>query len=818
MEDDIKGNQPNKPSSAVGEPPPTDKTDINAALPLLQLIGADKFTFSPTATQAFLKKVFPPDLIGQDEHVLTFSTAKPSLGIGYPHQQNNQLNQILTRTTKPQALYFNTATHYATESGLLRHQKAYFGAMYVLVLDDIGTKIKDLPEALDDPSYIIETSKGNFQYGYLLDEPIKSYQVASGLIQTASAAGLTDSGGLMPNKIVRLPDGVNGKKDPEKGKFPVTLIKDDGPIWETDELIKAMNCTVNGELITLEGIKNGTAPLKKKYHTTFRQKQPEFIATDGTIDPVVEWLSENNMLLGEGETWLMIECPWSNVHTSGTTASYSPLGQGDMPNRRGFKCMHDHCKERDTDSFLRYVIANSSFQYLAAREDHTVPTHAYAFQETDATVWMVKGPHSLTMQGFRGMFNQLIYPISPNGKKERMTVASYWMHNPYRLNVLNAVSIPGQPRIFNHKGNNVLNQYEPSPWSDGPYDQTEVDKFIDYVEYLLPSDDERDYFLDWLSAKLIDPKFRGTAIMMVAQTQGIGRTTLANMIGQLLGSHNCMDVPFNELIAGEKFNEWADKLFVSVSEAQDNTQGAMNGYKAYEALKLQIDTTPREVTVNKKYARTFQALTCTSTLILTNHPDAIRPPVGDRRLTVMTNALVPRSPAWFTYTFLPWQQKGDWAEHIYRWLRTRSPDMKKLSLPLRTAGRQKMITLGENQMEKQLRICLEGAMAQGLHFITAADIEKTVLSVDTKTQTFKHALRKLTIGFKDLKIKMNKESKRPRLIASMVATTEGFIEGCPDWPAMQIPTVLKDRAKKDLTDIDLTALGTYLINNQPDVE
>ena len=96
------------------------------------------------------------------------------------------------------------------------------------MLDDIGTKvpIDTLPEGLE-PTYIIESSAGNYQYGFVLDEPVTDLEQAEALIQLVYESGYSDAGGKMATKLVRLPGGVNGKKG-EKRLFPVKLTKDDG--------------------------------------------------------------------------------------------------------------------------------------------------------------------------------------------------------------------------------------------------------------------------------------------------------------------------------------------------------------------------------------------------------------------------------------------------------------------------------------------------------------------------------------------------------------------------------------------------------------
>ncbi len=98
----------------------------------------------------------------------------------------------------------------------------HFKSLNVMVCDDVGTKANepDIP-----PSYIIETSPNNFQYGYILDTPITDIQKSRKLITALIRSGYTDAAAHGIVRLVRLPFGVNGKDDDDKRNFPITLTK-----------------------------------------------------------------------------------------------------------------------------------------------------------------------------------------------------------------------------------------------------------------------------------------------------------------------------------------------------------------------------------------------------------------------------------------------------------------------------------------------------------------------------------------------------------------------------------------------------------------
>ena len=71
------------------------------------------------------------------------------------------------RSKLPGSIYFNVSTvAEPEEQSPWRRRKEDCLAAYVLVLDDIGTKVSGQPSI--EPSYKMETSAGNYQWGYLI--------------------------------------------------------------------------------------------------------------------------------------------------------------------------------------------------------------------------------------------------------------------------------------------------------------------------------------------------------------------------------------------------------------------------------------------------------------------------------------------------------------------------------------------------------------------------------------------------------------------------------------------------------------------------
>ncbi|MBI5716620.1 MAG: hypothetical protein HZC37_02910 [Burkholderiales bacterium] len=242
--------------------------------------------------------------------------------------------------------YFSLAAFKPDAAGHCRRQKARFAALYAVMLDDVGTKVAmellPLP-----PSWLLETSAGNHQAGYLLRQPLEDGDAADRLMNAIVAAGLCDPGANGPRaRLARLPVAVNGKHTPP---FVCRLVEWQPDLrYSTEELVDGLELEMPA----------AGRPQRRK--TRAAQERP------GDGDPV--WIprpDENGVLvtlrgrglykapLGDGKH--DITCPWVQDHTGaadGGTAYFEPDDSWPIG---GFKCLHGHCAERHVRDLLRFV-------------------------------------------------------------------------------------------------------------------------------------------------------------------------------------------------------------------------------------------------------------------------------------------------------------------------------------------------------------------------------------------------------------------------------------------------------------------------------
>ena len=83
---------------------------------------------------------------------------------------------------------------------------------HVLLFDDVHTKVSLEAVAGLEPSYAIETSPGNFQYGYVLEAPLENLDEIAALQDAVADAELCDKGAKGATRWARLPYAINGKE------------------------------------------------------------------------------------------------------------------------------------------------------------------------------------------------------------------------------------------------------------------------------------------------------------------------------------------------------------------------------------------------------------------------------------------------------------------------------------------------------------------------------------------------------------------------------------------------------------------------------
>jgi len=235
--------------------------------------------------------------------------------------------------------YFTISTFYCDNQNQARRRKALFKQTHCIVLDDVKEKLSlEQVKKLPNPSWILETSPGSEQWGYILNTPCTNRNrvenLLDGLVANGLAPGGKDPGMKGVTRYVRLPEGVNNKASKLINGQPVKckmLLWCPFNIVTMEQLAKPF--LVNLDAVRREGRLDGAAAISD--HPLINI--PDIIhikevRSNGRFD---------------------ITCPWVNEHTGLDDSGSAVFTNKD--GTIGFKCHHGACQHRTGKDLINFI-------------------------------------------------------------------------------------------------------------------------------------------------------------------------------------------------------------------------------------------------------------------------------------------------------------------------------------------------------------------------------------------------------------------------------------------------------------------------------
>lgn len=235
--------------------------------------------------------------------------------------------------------YFTISTFAADEKGTARRRKALYERTHCIVLDDVKEKL-NLEEVsrLPAPSWILETSKGSEQWGYILNTPCEDRHQVENLLDGLVANGLApdgkDPGMKGVTRYVRLPDGYNTKSN--------RYI--DGKPYKCQMLAWNPFNTVTMQ------------QLADPFHVDLlRERRESRVDGAAAVDdhPLLDLVDIVRIKEVRSDGRFDITCPWVDEHTGGDDSGSAVFTNKD--GTIGFKCHHGSCQERTGRDLLNLI-------------------------------------------------------------------------------------------------------------------------------------------------------------------------------------------------------------------------------------------------------------------------------------------------------------------------------------------------------------------------------------------------------------------------------------------------------------------------------
>lgn len=178
-------------------------------------------------------------------------------------------------------------------------------------------------------------------------------------------------------------------------------------------------------------------------------------------------------------------------------------------------------------------------------------------------------------------------------------------------------------RVLINKGTASINLHIPSNVKSKPGDPK---PWLEYMAYMFPNPEECLQMQRWVATLIARPDVRMEyGVLLVSESQGIGKTTLgSSILAPLVGLHNT-SFPGENDITNSDFNDWlAHKRLAVVNEIYSG-----HSWKAYNRLKNFI--TDKDVTVNQKFQRKYTIENWCHFLACSNSLRALKMEDDDRR-------------------------------------------------------------------------------------------------------------------------------------------------------------------------------------------
>lgn len=511
----------------------------------------------------------------------------------------------------------------------------------VLVLDDVGTKAAIPPIA---PTWIMETSPGSFQWGFAFSEqPTKADFTAA--IKAIADAGYTDPGAINAVRNFRIPGSVNLK--PGRELFVSRLV----------EFHPSRDYTLQHICDTL-----GVVPAES--HDAFK---PIRLSDDGA-DDVLAWLSDQGMVLSHpnAQGWAGIICPNNAQHTDG-----NPEGRY-LAASRAFCCLHSHCIDFDSRSFLDWVADNGGPRHqpglreelLAVAMDSALsklqPTPEYpdraaeiiaeverkelgrierdgwyerfAYLQDDEAFFDMQDRREISRGTFNALFRHIkCVSVHSTAKTPRRIEASICFDENRQAkgakSLVGVTYAAGADVLVAREGlvyGNRWRDARPAPVAG------DVTPWLQHLHRMVPVEYEREHLLNVLAHKVQFPAHKINHAVLMGGHPGSGKDTLLAPFFWAIGGAakaNCSLVRNEELT-----QQWGYALECEVMEIAELRQSEAKDRRALEnTLKPIIAAPPELLTVQRKGLHPYMALNRVLVVAFSNERAAISIPSDDRR-------------------------------------------------------------------------------------------------------------------------------------------------------------------------------------------
>jgi hypothetical protein len=623
-----------------------------------------------------------------------------------------------THNMKPnESWYGNTGSFILDrfEDGRVSASAANCEYVLVMMLDDVGdpAKTTKTPDLL--PTWIMETSEGSYQWGYAFSEqPTKGDYTAA--IKAIAEAGYCDKGATNAVRNFRLPGSINIK--PGRNAFAARLVE----FHPEREYALADICTAL-DVVPAESDTTANAPIR---------------LADTGKDTVVSWMNDNGMVLSppNGEGWMGVICPNHAEHTDGNPeARYKPLD-------RSFCCLHSHCIDLDTNTFLSWVAENGGPKVTAGLRDELLAAvmeqtlskltpsemftddadariaeierkelgriekdswyERFAYIQDDESYFDLQDRREISRSTFNALFRHISCKSIHTGRRVEASVCFDENRQANGAKALVGVTYAaGESVLVSRDGDLYGNRWRdarPPIGADAPVEDISI--WLDHCEKLVPEKSELNHLFDIMAFKVQHPEIKINHAVLHAGDEGSGKDTFwAPFIWAVCGPHlkNRGIMDNNSINSQWGYQLESEILLINELKEPD----AATRRQLANQLKPIIAAPPEMLPINRKGLHPYMMANRLFVLAFSNDPVPISLASQDRRWFCIWSAAA-RIDAPVAQKIWSWYRAGGFAA-IARWLYARDvSQFNPAAAPPMTEFKMNLVEHGMSMAESYL--------------------------------------------------------------------------------------------------------------------
>jgi hypothetical protein len=632
----------------------------------------------------------------------------------------------------------------------------------VMMLDDIGTKSKTPPLP---PTWIMETSAGSFQWGYAFNEQPSKAEF-SAAIKAIADAGYTDPGAINAVRNFRLPGSVNLK--PGRDNFAAVLTEfHPERDYSLPEICAALGVTpAAADTLTLRSIR---------------------ISDDGA-DDVLAWLSGQGLLLSNPnpEGWAGVICPNSAEHSDG-----NPEGRY-MPANRAYCCLHGHCVDLDSRTFLDWVAENGGPKhtpglreelFTAAMEgalSRLTPTdmftdvgaavvaeterkelgriekadwyERFAYIQVDESYFDMQDRREVSRNTFNALFRHISCKSIHTQRKVEASICFDENRQAKGAKALVGITYAAGESVLVARDGDIFG----NRWRNArpPVQAGNITPWLDHCRTLVPESKELEHIFNVMAYKLQHPEVKINHAILHGGDQGSGKDTMwAPFIWSVCGPHLKNRGLLDNDTMSSQFGYALESEILILNELKE--PDAKERRALANKLKPVIAAPPEMLSVNRKGLHPYDMVNRVFVLAFSNDPMPITLDSQDRRwFCVWSHA--PRMTPDAAAKMWAWYKTGGF-EAIGAWLQARDVSaFNPGAAPMATEFKLNLIehglSMAESYLVESMRLKVgefsKGVIGSPFHAVCDRLAGSAPAGVKVPQQALLHALKEA--GWVDL--------------------------------------------------------------------